>query len=191
MASWPLSKACPRCKVVGHDSQTCPKCPSAKRSSSSRTKKSSSSAPSSSSTPAADAAPPDSSALTQASTSATVAVAALASDPLSSVDTPTATPADVDMANASTPSTPLSTPSTSTAIPSGPAQMHQKDLAYLSPSQLSSLSKSVAPKYIDFDIYMKLSSEQQDAMPSFIQINTDKPVAVSMRRTRSKEQKKK
>src|SRR5437879_10211840 len=73
MASWPLSKACPQCKAVGHDSRTCPKRPSAKRSSSSRTKKSSSSAPSSSITPAADAAPRDSSVLTQASTSATAA----------------------------------------------------------------------------------------------------------------------
>src|SRR5438128_399247 len=42
MASWPGSdKACPRCKTVGHDSCTCPKCPS----SSKRSSKKSSSAP--------------------------------------------------------------------------------------------------------------------------------------------------
>src|SRR5437879_7794428 len=32
MASWPGSdKACPRCKLVGHDSHTCPKHPTAKK----------------------------------------------------------------------------------------------------------------------------------------------------------------
>jgi hypothetical protein len=32
MASWPGSdKACPRCKVVGHDSQSCPQCKAAKK----------------------------------------------------------------------------------------------------------------------------------------------------------------
>src|SRR5437016_4313668 len=33
MASWPGSeKACPRCKTVGHDSHSCPKCPAPKKS---------------------------------------------------------------------------------------------------------------------------------------------------------------
>src|SRR5437899_3335612 len=33
MASWPGSeKACPRCKTVGHDSHTCPRCPAPKKS---------------------------------------------------------------------------------------------------------------------------------------------------------------
>src|SRR5437016_4130184 len=41
MASWPGSdKACPRCKLVGHDSRSCPKCPTkvSKKRSSSTTK---------------------------------------------------------------------------------------------------------------------------------------------------------
>src|SRR5438128_5920201 len=32
MASWPGSeKACPQCKTVGHDSHTCPRCPTPKK----------------------------------------------------------------------------------------------------------------------------------------------------------------
>src|SRR5207244_13392448 len=33
MASWPGSeKACPRCKTIGHDSHSCPRCPAPKKS---------------------------------------------------------------------------------------------------------------------------------------------------------------
>jgi hypothetical protein len=47
MASWPGSdKACPQCKLVGHDSRSCPKCPTkaSKKHSSSTTKQSATSA---------------------------------------------------------------------------------------------------------------------------------------------------
>ena len=70
--------------------------------------------------------------------------------------------------------------------------MNQKDLLYLSPTQLKSLTPAVAPKHIDFEVYMKLSAQQQDAMPTFINIRSlGKPVAPNLRRTRSKDKDKK
>ena len=86
--------------------------------------------------------------------------------------------------------TPTPTPITTTQSSSGPTRMHQKDLLYLSPNQLKSLSQAVAPKSVDFDVYMKLSGEQQDAMPTFINIRTSgKPVAPSLCHTCSKDKK--
>jgi hypothetical protein len=62
--------------------------------------------------------------------------------------------------------------------------MHQKDLLYLSPAQLKSLTSAVAPKNIDFEVYMKLSAAQQDAMPTFINIRSSgKPMAPNLCRT--------
>src|SRR5438132_652814 len=105
---------------------------------------------------------------------------------------------DEDMANittsASTPtsaSAPTPTPTVTTASSSGPPRMSQKDLLYLSPDQLKSLTQAVAPKHIDFEVFMKLSAEQQDAMPTFIDIcSAGKPVAPSLHRTKSADKKK-
>src|SRR5437773_11961447 len=88
--------------------------------------------------------------------------------------------------------TPIPTPTTSTKSSSGPTWMHQKDLLYLSLTQLKSLTLAIAPKHIDFEVYMKLSAEQQDAMPAFINIcSLGKPMAPNLRRTRSKDNNKK
>src|SRR5207247_1982612 len=54
------------------------------------------------------------------------------------------------------------------ATSSGPTQMTAEDLLKLSPIQICSLMPSVAPKSILMDLYLKLSPEQMDAMPSFI-----------------------
>src|SRR5437899_6188856 len=83
----------------------------------------------------------------------------------------------------------LSTPSPSPiSSASGPTRMHQKDLLYLSPNQLKSLTQAVAPKNVDFEVYMKLSGEQQDAMLTFINIRAaGKPVATSLHRTHSRD----
>src|SRR5438094_5757577 len=77
MASWPQSKACPRCKQTGHDSHSCPQRPSTKRSS----KKTSPLIPTPSLSLAADAAPWGTSSIMQASTSDAAAVVAPTSDP--------------------------------------------------------------------------------------------------------------
>src|SRR5580765_3972041 len=203
LASWPGSdKACPRCKEVGHDSHACPRRPASNK----RTTKKTSSAPPpptpSSSLSAADTAPRGASVITQATSSDAAAIVAPASDPIIPISTDMDI-TDEDMADASTSAstststpapttTPLPTPTTSTQSSSGPTRMHQKDLLYLSPTQLKSLTSAVAPKHIDFEVYMKLSAEQQDAMPSFINIRSlGKPVAPNLRRTRSKDRDKK
>src|SRR5438128_575218 len=166
MVSWPQSKACPRCKQTGYDSRSCPRCPSTKCSS----KKTSPPVPTPSLSLAADAAPRGTSSIMQASTSDAVAVVAPTSDPNISISSDMDI-ADEDMADASTSAstststpTPTPTPTTSTASSSGPARMSQKDLLYLSSTQLKSLTSAVAPKNITFDVYMKLSTQQQDAM---------------------------
>src|SRR5207244_1015802 len=106
---------------------------------------------------------------------------------------------DEDMADVTTSaststsaSAPIPTPTVTTVSSSGPPRMAQKDLLYLSPDQLKSLMQAVAPKHIDFEVFMKLSAEQQDAMPTFINIrSTGKPVALSLRCTKSGDKKKK
>src|SRR5438128_10103720 len=142
MASWPGSdKACPQCKTVGHDSRTCPKCPS----SSKRSSKKSSSAPPpptpSSSLSAADSAPQGVPVIMQATTSDAVGVVAPTSDPNISTSSDMDI-ADEDMADLSTSASkststvaPTPTPITATQSSSGPTRMHQKDLLYLSPNQ--------------------------------------------------------
>src|SRR5580765_5838618 len=204
LAAWPGSdKACPRCKEVGHDSRACPKRPASNK----RSIKKASSAPPppptpSSSLSAADTAPRGASVITQATTSDAAVIDTPVSDPIIPISTDMEI-ADEDMADASssastsvsTPaptSTPIPTPTTSMKSSSGPTQMNQKDLAYLSPTQLRSLTPAVAPKHIDFEVYMKLSAEQQDAMPAFINLRSlGNPVAPNLRRTRSKDKDKK
>jgi hypothetical protein len=195
MASWPQSKACPRCKQTGHDSRSCPRRPSTKRSSA---KKTTPPAPTPSLSLAADAAPRGTSSITQATTSDAADVVAPTSDPNISLSTGMDIN-DEDMADVTTSastststSAPIPTPTATTASPSGPTRMAQKDLLYLSPDQLKSLTQAVAPKHIDFEVFMKLSAEQQDAMPVFINIRSaGKPVAPSLRRTKSSDRKKK
>src|SRR5437016_162927 len=195
MASWPQSKACPRCKQTGHDSRSCPRHPSTKRSS---VKKTTPPAPTPLLSLAADAAPRGTSSITQASMSDAAAVVAPTSDPNISISSDMDI-ADEDMADASTSAStststpaPTPTPTTSTASSSGPTRMSQQDLLYLSPTQLKSLTSAVAPKHIDFEVYMKLSAKQQDAMPSFINICAlGKPVAPNLRHTQSKDKDKK
>src|SRR5438128_2393744 len=113
-------------------------------------------------------APSQSSVIVAADT-ITVAVAAPISDPSTSTAAVTTSlsasniSADVDMTDALTSAT-ISTPSPSPiSSASGPTRMHQKDLLYLSPNQLKSLTQAVTPKNVDFEVYMKLSGEQQDA----------------------------
>jgi hypothetical protein len=90
-------------------------------------------------------------------------------------------------ATSSSVSTPAPAKSTSTSAPSGPSRMSPQDLLPLTPDQIRSLTKSVAPKSISVDLMKHLSSSQQDALPSFVRITaSDAPV---MRRTRSKEKK--
>src|SRR5438132_8979083 len=195
MASWPQSKAFPRCKQTGHCSRSCPRCPSTKRSSA---KKTTPPAPTPSLSLTADAVPRGTSSITQASTSDAAAVIAPTSDPNISISSDMDI-ADEDMADASTSAStytsipaPIPTPTISTTSSSGPTRMSQRDLLYLSPTQLKSLTQAVAPKNIDFDVYMKLSAPQQDAMPTFINIRTvGKPAAPNLRRTRSKDKDKK
>src|SRR5438132_7120840 len=79
MASWPGSdKACPRCKLVGHDSRSCPRRPASTKSST-----------------------------VDAADTVTAAVAALTSDPSTSTAAVITSdiPADVDMVDASTSAT--------------------------------------------------------------------------------------
>src|SRR5438128_4062683 len=186
MASWPGSdKACPRCKLIGHDSRSCPRRPASKAS------KKRNSTPATRTTPPA----PTKSSSVDAVDTVTAAVAAPTSDPSTSttaVISTSDTSADIDMTDASTSAT-ISTPSPSPiSSASGPTRMYQKDLLYLSPNQLKSLTQAVAPKHVDFEVYMKLSGEQQDAMPTFINIRSaGKPVAPSLRRTCSKDRDKK
>src|SRR5438128_4453402 len=188
MASWPQSKACPRCKQTGHDSRSCPRHPSTKCSSA---KKTTPPAPTPSLSLAADAAPRGTSSITQASTSDAAAVVALTSDPNISTSTDMDI-VDEDMADVSTSaSTSTSTPAP-TISAAGPQRMAPKDLLYLSPSQLSSLSQSVAPKSINMDIYLKLSAEQMDAFPDFIHVkDSASKKAPPLRRTRSQNKDKK
>ena len=186
MASWPgPDKACSRCKIAGHDSQSCPRCPASKAS------KKRTTTPATHITPSA----PSQSSIVTAADTVTAAVAALTSDPSTStaaVISTSDTLADVDMTDALTSAT-ISTPSPSPiSSASGPTRMHQKDLLYLSPNQLKSLTQAVAPKNVDFEVYMKLSGEQQDAMPMFINIHAaGKPVAPNLRCTRSRDKDKK
>src|SRR5438128_2581893 len=197
LASWPGSdKACPRCKEVGHDSRTCPRRPASNK----RTTKKVSSAPPptpSSFLSAADTAPRGASVITQAIIPDAAAIDTPVSDPIIPISTDMDI-ADEDMADVtssaststSTPApttSPLPTPTTSTQSSSGPTRMHQKDLLYLSPTQLKSLTPAVAPKHIDFEVYMKLSAQQQDAMPTFINIRSLGKPAASLHRTRSKD----
>src|SRR5438128_4435441 len=157
LASWPGSdKACPQCKEVGHDSCTCPRRPASNKRS---TKKTSSAPPPptpSSSLSAADTAPRGASVITQATSSDAAVIDTPASDPIIPISMDMEI-ADEDMADTSssastststpTPTlTPLPTPTTSTQSSSGPTRMHQKDLLYLSPAQLKSLTSAVAPK---------------------------------------------
>src|SRR5438128_3980367 len=203
LASWPSSdKACPQCKEVGHDSRACPRHPASNKC----TIKKTSSAPPpptpSSSLSAADTAPRGASVIMQATSSDAAAVDTPASDPIIPISTDMDI-ADEDMVDVtssaststSTPAptpTPIPTPTTSTKSSSGPTRMNQKDLAYLSPTQLRTLTPAVAPKHIDFEVYMKLSAEQQDAMPMFINIRSlGKPAAPLRCRTRSKDRDKK
>src|SRR5437879_1213090 len=182
MASWPGSdKACPRCKLVGHDSRTCPKRPKASKKRSTTTKQ-----------PTTNAG--ISATLGTASTSSAAAPrgsTAEVATPISDLNTGESTDMDIvdeDMADASTSastSTPTPTPTISSA---GPQRMAPKDILRLSPSQLSSISPSVAPKSISMDLYLQLSPEQMDVIPDFIQVketSSKKPVAPLLRRTRS------
>src|SRR5438128_970255 len=187
MASWPgLDKACPRCKLVGHNLRSCPRHPASKAS-----KKHNSTSATCTTPPA-----PTKSSTVVAADTVTAAVAALTSNPSTStaavVTSTSDILADVDMADAST-STTISSPSPSPiSSASGPTRMHQKDLLYLSPNQLKSLTQTVAPKHVDFEVFMKLSGEQQDAMPTFINIRSaGKPVAPSLCCTHSKDKDKK
>src|SRR5438128_12123353 len=128
MASWPQSKACPRCKQTGHNSRSCPRCPSTKRSS----KKTSPPVPTPSLSLAADAVPRGTSSITQASTSDAAAVVAPTSDPNISESTDMDI-VDEDMADVST-SAPTSTSTPApTVSSSGPPHMSPKDLLRLSP----------------------------------------------------------
>ena len=188
MASWPGSdKACPRCKLVGHDSRTCPKRPKASKKRSTTTKQ-----------PTTNAG--ISATLGTASTSSSAAPrgsTAEVATPISDPNIGESTDMDIvdeDMADVSTSastSTPTPTPTISSA---GPQRMAPKDILRLSPSQLSSISPSVAPKSISMDLYLQLSPEQMDVIPDFIQVketSSKKPVAPPLRRTRSQNKDKK
>ena len=182
MASWPGSdKACPCCKLVGHDSRTCPKHPKASKKCSTTTKQ-----------PATSAGIPATLGIASTSSPAaprgsTVEVATPISDPHTGESTDMEI-VDEDMADAST-SASTSTPTSASIISSaGPQRMAPKDILRLSPSQLSSLSPSVAPKSISMDLYLQLSPEQMDAIPDFIHVkdtSSKKPVAPPLHRTRS------
>src|SRR5438128_5772413 len=128
MASWPQSKACPRCKQTGHDSRSCPRCPSTKRSS----RKSSPPVPTPSLSLTVDAAPRGTSSITQASTSDAAAVVAPTSDPHISESTDMDI-MDEDMADIST-STPISASTSAPTLSSaGPQRMAPTDILRLSP----------------------------------------------------------
>ena len=197
LASWPGSdKACPRCKAVGHDSRGCPRRPASTKRSAKKTSSNPPPPTPSKSISAAETAPRGASVITQDTKSDAAADIAPTSDPLISTSTDMDI-IDEDMADASTSAStststpaPTPTPSTSTKSSSGPTRMNQKDLTYLSLTQLRSLTPAVAPKHIDFEVYMKLSAEQQDAMPAFINIRSlGKPAAPNLCHTRSKDKK--
>ena len=189
MASWPGSdKACPRCKETGHDSHTCPRRPALKGSKK-RTTTTKQPQPSTVATAAPDVTAPQP--LTSALTSSATADVAPTSDPFSIADMDTS--ADVDMADVSTSiSAPLpSTSTTSSSSSSGPSRMSPDDLLLLTPTQLKALSRSVAPKSISVDLYMRLSQSQMDVLPTFISIDESpamKPTPLP--RTRTKNNKK-
>jgi hypothetical protein len=67
--------------------------------------------------------------------------------------------------------------------------MAAEDILKLTPSQIRSLTPSVAPKSISMDLYLKLSPEQMDAMPSFITPITEEPVISSSKKPRKKKNK--
>jgi hypothetical protein len=151
MASWPGSdKACPRCKVTGHDSQSCPKRPVAKKA-----KKRSSTPKQSPIKPATTQLASSSSAQPSSSTILSSAVPQFTADAAST---------DVEMAIAP----PLPSPSTTTPPASTAPRMTAEDLLRLTPTQIRNLSPSVAPASVSTMVYMRLGPEQMDAMPTFI-----------------------
>src|SRR5438128_804916 len=199
LASWPGSdKACPRCKAVGHDSRGCPRRPASTKCSAKKTSSNPPPPTPTKSISAAETAPRGASVITQDTKSDAAADVAPTSDPLISTSTDMDI-IDEDMADASTSAStststpaPTPTPTTSTKSSSGPTRMNQKDLTYLSPTHLRSLTPAVAPTHLAFEVHMIVPAEQQDAMPSFINIQSlGKPVAPNLRRTCSKDKDKK
>src|SRR5437879_5578746 len=129
MASWPGSdKACPRCKLIGHDLRSCPRRPASKA------LKKRNSTPATRTTPPA----PTKSSTVVAADTVTAAVAAPTSDPSTSTAagiTTSDTSADIDMTDASTSATiPYLSPCPISSA-SRPTRMHQQHLLYHSPHQ--------------------------------------------------------
>src|SRR5438128_5963077 len=96
------------------------------------------------------------------------------------------------LASLSLSSTSTTIPSSSSApivTPSGPTMMAAEDILKLTPSQIHSLTPSVAPKSIPMDLYLSLSSEQVDAMPSFITPITEELVIAPNKKPRKKKNK--
>jgi hypothetical protein len=74
--------------------------------------------------------------------------------------------------------------STSSSASKGPSRMSPEDLLTLTPAQLKLLSPSVAPSKIHMDLYMKLSPDQMDVLPSFITV--DKTLMAKLIKPRKK-----
>ena len=69
--------------------------------------------------------------------------------------------------------------------------MSPDDLLLLTPTHLKALSRSLAPKSIPVDLYMRLSQQQMDALPTFISIDESPAMKLTpIPRTRSKNNKK-